>query len=272
MFSYVKEDDYKLFFQITVNIFHDSFKTLIGSEYYAFLYHASVKFLRHINTAETLMQGSTWNYLEEEYQYEYFDQSSILTLLRTSYENLVTIAYLFFGDEDPKKLKLYQYCGYRNREKFKIKITQPDLIKKMEAEKLIIQSLESELKKLGVIKKHMDDWKPKSWYDLGIDCQLPHILCNNYKHWSSHTHTGFDSLMQVNASESYSIELQKETNSVNYLFLCISLAFFIKNFVEVLSRLGHSDVENYDLSDIEYFLKFCNVADTINKNVESNNT
>ncbi|WP_162618125.1 hypothetical protein [Shewanella halifaxensis] len=79
---------------------------------------------------------------------------------------------------------------------------------------------------------------------------------HNYKHWSSHTHTGFDSLMQINSSEANPIQTEKNRNSINYLFLCISLSFFIKNFVMVLGKLGCPDVERYDLTEIEGFLKF----------------
>ncbi|TVP08477.1 DUF5677 domain-containing protein [Shewanella algae] len=256
MLNDVTEEDYKLFFQITVNIFEDSYKALGDSEYYGFLYHASVKFLRHINTAEALMHGSTWRNLQDEDEYNYFDQSSILTLLRTSYENLVTIAYLFFEEKNETKLKLYKYRGYYNRLRFPIKITSTELEDKINEEKKIVVELEKELRELGVPKKHMDDWKPKGWFDLGVDCKLPITLCNNYKHWSSHTHTGFDSLMQINSSEANSIQTEKNRNSINYLFLCISLSFFIKNFVMVLDKLGCPDVKRYDLTEIEGFLKF----------------
>lgn len=260
MFTQVTEEDFSLFFQTTVNIFEDGYNALIDSDYYGFLYHASVKFLRHLNTAEALMHGSIWS-MKQETTYEYFDQSSILTLLRTAYENLVTITYLFFEGENPDRLKLYQYCGYKNRHKQNIEVTVPKLVEKINKEKLLVQSLESELVNAGVPKRHLKDWKPTNWYDLGIDCKLPRFLCNNYKYWSSHTHTGFDSLMQINSSEGHSPEFERQRTSINYLFLCSSLAFFIKNFVGVLCKIGYSGVDDYDLSEVEQFLKYCSIVD-----------
>jgi hypothetical protein len=261
MFNQVTEEDYVLFFETTVNIFEDSYKAISDSDYYGFLYHASVKFLRHVNTAEALMHGSTWR-LQQEARYDYFDQSSILALLRTTYENLVTTTYLFFEGEQPSRLKLYQYCGYKNRHKQKIKVTVPELQDKVNNEKLLIQSLEHDLIDLGVTKKHMKDWKPTNWYDLGVECKLPRFLCNNYKHWSSHSNTGFDSLMQVNSSEGNTPAFEKRRTSINYLFLCATLAFFIKNYVEVLSKLGYSGVDAYDLSEVERFLSYCSIIDS----------
>lgn len=261
MFTQVTEEDYVLFFETTVNIFEDSYKALSDSDHYGFLYHASVKLLRHLNTAEGLMHGSIWR-LQQETVFDYFDQSSILTLLRTIYENLATITYLFFEGEHPSRLKLYQYCGYRNRHKQKIKVSTPELITKIYQEELLVKSLERDLVDLEVPKKHMKDWKPSSWYDLGVDCKLPRFLCNHYKYWSSHAHTGFDSLMQINSSESNSLEFEKQRTSINYLFLCASLAFFIKNYVEVLSKLEYSVVQKYDLSEVERFLSYCSILDS----------
>lgn len=263
MFNQVAEEEYVLFFETTVKVFEDSYMALSDSEYYGFLYHASVKFLRHINTAEALMQGSTWR-LKQEVRYDYFDQSSILALLRTAYENLVTITYLFFEGEHPLRLKLYQYCGYQNRQKQRVKVTLPELQNKINHEKLQIQSLENDLIELGIPKRHMKDWKPCSWYDLGIKCKLPQFLCNNYKYWSSHAHTGFDSLMQVNSSEGNSPEFEKQRTSINYLFLCSSLAFFTKGYMEVLSELGYPQVNTYDLTEIEQFLNYCSAIDSFN--------
>ncbi|EGR0228444.1 hypothetical protein FDE19_20840 [Vibrio parahaemolyticus] len=258
----VKSDDYALFYKVACNIFESGYEFINETdENYYFLNVAAIKLLKHINTTEMLMTSELdLNHIEGGFTY--YDTSSVVALLRVCYENLVTIAYHYFVEElNYDRLNWYQLCGYKNRAKNTDLVTSPDLAEKMRYEQRLIEDLTTKLKKNEFEKPKKNDWKPLPWYQLGQELGIPTYVCNKYSFWSSHTHTGFDSLMQVNTAHNVHPMEEVERNKVNYLFLCSVLVFFIEGYVEVLRKLGYPLLEDLDLTDVSGFAKFMKLLD-----------
>ncbi|WP_108944518.1 DUF5677 domain-containing protein [Shewanella halifaxensis] len=258
----VNKDDYALFYNIACNVFESGYAYINkADENYYFLNVAAIKFLKHINTTEMLMTSELdLNHLEGGFIY--YDTSSVVTLLRVSYENLVTLAYHYFcGELDSDRLDWYKLCGYKNRTKNKHLKVSPDLAKKIQYEQEIIASLTKKLKQNGFEKPKKNDWKPLPWYQLGQKLGIPKNVCNCYSFWSSHTHTGFDSLMQVNTSHKLHPMQEIERNEINYVFMCSVLVFFIEGYVEVLTKLEYPQLNDMDLSAVRDFSKFMRLLD-----------
>ncbi|OED62452.1 hypothetical protein A165_12760 [Vibrio tasmaniensis ZS-17] len=258
----VKKDDYALFYKVACNIFESGYEFINETDKnYYFLNIAAIKFLKHINTTEMLMTSELdLNHIEGGFTY--YDTSSVVALLRVCYENLVTIAYHYFGEElDSDRLDWYQLCGYKNRAKNKGLITSSDAAEKIQYEQKIIEELTTKLQQNKFKKPKKNDWKPSSWFELGQDLGIPTYVCNKYSFWSSHTHTGFDSLMQVNTAHKAHPMEEIERNKVNYIFLCSVLVFFIEGYVEVLRKLGCPLLEDIELTDVRSFMRFMKSLD-----------
>lgn len=258
----VSKDDYALFYNIACNIFESGYEFINETdENYYFLNVAAIKLLKHINTTEMLMTSElNLNYIEG--RFTYYDTSSVIVLLRVCYENLVTIAYHYFGDElDNDRLDWYQLCGYKNRAKNKDLVVSSDIEEKIQHEKGIIEELTTRLKQNEFKKPKKNDWKPLPWYQLGQELGIPKYVCNKYSFWSSHTHTGFDSLMQVNTAHKAHPTEEIERNKVNYIFICSVLVSFINGYVEVLRKLGYTQLDDLDLTDVRKFSVFMKTLD-----------
>ncbi len=258
----VGRDDYALLYRTACNIFETGFEFIneANNNYY-FMNVAAIKLLKHLNTTEMLMTSELdLNYVEQGFTY--YDTSSVIALLRVSYENLVTIAYHYFGDElDIDRLDWYKLLGYKNRAKSKVAALTPELEAKIREEKQIIDELSSRLKFNNFKPTRKSDWKPCGWYELGQQLGIPTFICNKYSFWSSHTHSGFDSLMQVNTSHKTHPSEEIKRNQINYLFMCSVLAYFIEGYVRVLSKLGYPNISGFDLDDVKSFSQFINSLD-----------
>ncbi|MEI8614313.1 DUF5677 domain-containing protein [Shewanella scandinavica] len=255
----VGRDDYALFYRTACEIFEAGFEFINKTDdNYYFMNVAAVKFLKHLNTTEMLMASELeLNYVESGYIY--YDTSSVIALLRVSYENLVTIAYHYFCDELNKDhLDWYKLLGYKNRAKNKIIVKTPELDAKIKEEQQIINELSARLELNGFKASKKNEWKPCGWYELGQKLDIPTFVCDKYSFWSSHTHTGFDSLMQVNTSHQSLPTEEIERNKINYLFMCSVLVYFIDGYVRILEKLGYPYISDIDLNDVKGFLLFMN--------------
>jgi hypothetical protein len=258
----VGREDYALFYRTACNIFEESFDFINKTDKnYFFMNVASIKLFKHLNTTEMLMTNELdFNYVEKGFTY--YDISSVIALLRVSYENLVTIAYHYFDDEiNEDRLKNFKLYGYENRRKNDFNFLSIELEGKIKEEKVIIDDLKSSLQKNN-FNKTGNSWKPCGWYQLGKKLGLPEFICSKYSFWSSHTHTGFDSLMQVNTSHNSATPKEEiERNKINYHFMCGLLAYFIIGYVNILKRLEYPDFDNLDVEDVELFTKYMGLLD-----------
>lgn len=265
----VDSNDYALFYRTACNIFEAGFEFINeADDNYYFMNVAAIKLLKHLNTTEMLMTNELdLNYVEQGFTY--YDTSSVIALLRVSYENLVTIAYHFFdGDLNKDRLDLYMLLGYKNRAKNKISTESPDLEAKIREEQQTINSLSSRLKLNNFKAPRKNEWKPCGWYELGQKLGIPTFVCDKYSFWSSHTHTGFDSLMQVNTAHKAHPTQEIERNQINYLFMCSVLVYFIEGYVSILSQLGYPNISDLELNDVRSFSQFMSSFD---KRTEANN-
>ncbi|MFW9707099.1 DUF5677 domain-containing protein [Vibrio parahaemolyticus] len=262
----VYKDDYILFYKTACNIFESTFKFINDSdEDYYFLNVSSIKLLKHIHTTEMLMTTElAYEHIEGEFTY--YDLSSVVSLLRVCYENIVAIAHHYFRDNlNVDHLNFYELCGLRNRAKNYFTTSTPDIKMKIKHEQEQIDKIKTKLENNGFKIPKKNDWKPSSWYQLGLELGIPKYVCDKYSFWSSHTHTGFDSLMQVNSSHKNPPMQEIMRNEINYLFICSILVFFIKGYVAVLKRLGYQQLDDMDLSEVEHFSKFMENFDQMNE-------
>lgn len=258
----VDSDDYALFYRTACNIFESGFEFINeADDNYYFMNVAAIKLLKHLNTTEILMTSELdLNHVEQGFTY--YDTSSVIALLRVSYENLVTIAYHYFGDElDKDRLDWYTLLGYKNRAKNKVVAGTPGLEAKVREEQQIIDELSSRLKLNNFKPSRKNEWKPCGWYELGQQLGIPTFVCDKYSFWSSHTHTGFDSLMQVNTAHNAHPTEEIKRNQINYLFMCSVLVYFIDGYVSVLSKLGYPHISDFELDDVKSFSRFMNSLD-----------
>lgn len=258
----VNRKDYAQFYSAACNIFESGYEFINEKDdNYYFMNVAAIKLLKHLNTTEIIMANELdLNYIVGEFTY--YDTSSVVALLRVCYENLVTIAYHYFGEKlDSDALDWYKLCGYKNRMKNGLSSTCPDITKKIEEENRIIDELDGNLKMNKFVKPKKNDWRPSPWFQLGQELGIPKYVCNMYSFWSSHTHTGFDSLMQVNSAHENHPTQEIERNKINYIFMCSVLVFFTEGYVEVLRKLGYQQMEDFDLTDIRAFSKFMKSLD-----------
>lgn len=261
----VSQKDYSKFYRIACNMFESGFKFINEKDdNYYFMNVASIKLLKHLNTTEMLMANTLeFNHLEKSYLY--YDNSSVIALLRVSYENLVVIAYHFFGDEiDHDIVDWYKLLGYRNRGRNKLRVSSVELDNKILQEQEIMDELTSRLELNNFKGPKKYDWKPKSWYELGNHLNMPKFLYDKYSFWSSHSHSGFDTLMQENISHTYEPLQEIKRNEINYLFMSSILVFFIEGYAEVLSKLGYPYISDFDLSDVRKFSDFVKAYDKDN--------
>lgn len=261
----VNQKDYSKFYRTACNVFESSFKFINEKDdNYYFMNVASIKLLKHLNTTEMLMASALkFNHLEKDYSY--FDNSSVIALLRVSYENLVVIAYHFFGDEiDHNVVDWYKLLGYRNRGRNKLRVSSTELDNKVFQEQKIMDELTLRLKLNNFKEPKRYDWKPKSWYELGNHLNMPKFLYDKYSFWSSHSHTGFDALMQENISHTHNPSQEIKRNEINYLFMSSILVFFVEGYVEVLSKLNYPNISDLDLTDVRKFSDFVKAYDKEN--------
>lgn len=244
----VGRDEYASLYRTACNIFESSFKYINeADEDYYFMNVAAIKFLKHLNTTE-MMMTTELNINHVEGGFTYYDTSSVIVLMRTSYENLVTMAYHYFdGDLDRGRLNWYMYLGYKNRAKNKVKHPTPEIAMKILGEQKTMEELSARLGDVGFKRPKKNDWKPSPWFKLGQDLGISSFVCNMYSFWSSHTHTGFDSLLQVNSAHKTHPSEEIERNKGNYLFMGGVLVYFIENYVGVLKKLNYPYIEDFDL-------------------------
>lgn len=258
----VASNDYAFLYRTACYIFESSFEFINeADDNYYFMNVAAIKLLKHLNTTEMLMTSELdLNYVEQGFAY--YDTSSVIALLRVSYENLVTIAYHYFSDElDEDRLDWFTVLGYKNRAKNRLVANTPELEVIIREEQQIIDELTSRLKLNNFKQLRKNDWKPCGWYELGHQLGIPTFVCNKYSFWSSHTHTGFDSLMQVNAAHKAQPTEEIKRNRINYLFMCSILVYFIDGYVRVLSKLGYPHLADFELDDVKSFSRFMNSLD-----------
>ena len=67
--------------------------------------------------------------------------------------------------------------------------------------------------------------------------------------------------MQVNTAHKTHPTEEIERNKVNYIFMCSLLVFFIEGYVEILRKLGYSQLDDIDLTDVRRFSRFMKVLD-----------
>jgi hypothetical protein len=261
----VGREDYALFYKTACNIFEETFEFInqTDDDYY-FMNIASIKLLKHLNTTEMLMTTELdLNYVEKGHTY--YDTSSVIVFLRVIYENLVTISYHYFdGELDKDRLDFYQLLGYKNRAKYEIKHETPELNAKIQQEKKIIDEITDRLRLNNFTppqKNKKYEWKPCGWSDLGKQLGIPKNMCKQYSYWSSHTHSGFDSLLQVNTAHNTHPTEEIKRNNIHYVFMCGALAYFTEGYVRVLDKLGYPHISDLDIDAIKDFLNFMNLID-----------
>lgn len=253
----IRRDEYASLYRTACNIFESSFKYINETEEdYYFMNVAAIKFLKHLNTTE-MMMTTELDINHIDVGFTYFDTSSAIVLMRSSYENLVTMAYHYFdGDLDRNRLDWYMFLGYKNRAKIKVKRPTPEIAAKIIEEQKDMEELSARLDSVGFKPPKKNDWKPSPWFKLGQDLGISSFVCNMYSFWSSHTHTGFDSLLQVNSAQKNHPSEEMKRNEENYIFMGAILAYFIENYVGVLKRLNYPNVEDFDLDLVHQLSDF----------------
>lgn len=250
-------NEYALLYRTATNVFESSFKYINETdESYYFMNVAAIKFLKHLNTTE-MLATTELNLNHVDGGFTYYDTSSVIVLLRTSYENLVAIAYHYFdGDLDKDKLDWYMLLGYKNRAKNEIKSRTPELEAKIISEQKKMDELSARLDSVNFKRPKKNDWKPSPWFKLGQELGIPAFVCNMYSYWSSHTHTGFDSLLQVNVAHRSNPSEEIERNYINYLFMCSVLAYFIEGYVGILKKLNYPKIDDFELDFVYQLSEF----------------
>lgn len=259
------EDEFSDLRKIAIILFDRTFNSHLSSEEGRIFYLLSKKFLNHINSFHTILNGTDFNDVVNHSAQ--IDHSSAKILLRASFESYLVMNYLFFEKPNLTEIRvlLYKHSGLRERQnKLPAKNLTPELNAKRKQELELICTLKASIlnmsSELGLEHKHIEralneGWsKGNGWVKLGHKSFLSNLYVDTvYPYLCGFSHSGYESLMQLAIDEdSYSFQNRKQ-QSILYFYASYLLANFCKSYRSHSKVTDLDSIEN--INDIEVFLQ-----------------
>ncbi|WP_022945245.1 hypothetical protein [Pseudoalteromonas ruthenica] len=246
-------------------MFDKTFNSHLSSEQDRIFYLLCKKFLNHINSFFTLMNGTSFN--DVVYNSWQIDHSSSKVLLRAAFESYLTISHLFWNKPALTEFRvlLYKHSGLKERQtKLPRKNLSGDLMTKAKSEAELSKELEKLIEaassKLSLTTKYVskaltDGWRTgKGWIKIGHDSPLPNSYVESiYPYLCGYSHSGFESVMQLSTDEGISEQDVRGKQNILYLNATYLLAHFCKSYGLHSVEKGCEIVD--DFSDVDHFLR-----------------
>lgn len=230
-FEYITKSEFQNVLNEAVLLYQETYSAYYqDSEAGRLLYLSIKKLLNHCNCISILLDGTSFEAVENSNQ---VDHASAKVLLRSALEIYITLASLFWFEGKEKlgeqefRFLVYKYSGLKSRQKLDHEnITNYRLREKISNEKSEIKKLEKMIEykglELGKEQVHIKNIIKKGWQAKSIisrleETTLPNHFKKQYSYLCGYSHSGFDSYMQLAIDESS--ELNKKTSKEIIYFL-----------------------------------------------------
>lgn len=256
--------------KIAITLFDDTFSSHLSNEEGRIFYLLCKKFLNHINSFYTVLNGTNFNDVVENS--EQIDHSSAKILLRSSFESFLVMNHLFFEKPSLTEIRvlLYKHSGLKERQdKLPAKNLSADLIAKRKGESELIKDIEASIHNVSssinsdqkyIRKALKEGWSAgNGWVKLGKKSTLANSYVETvYPYLCGYSHSGYESLMQLASDENSCNVADKDKQSILYFYASYLVASFCKLYCSHSEVADCDSVEN--INEIEVFLqKYRNV-------------
>jgi hypothetical protein len=230
------------------------------------LYEADVfsaKLVYHIGTLHYLSKGTPLPIFVEKDK-GYVDHSSIAVLVRAAFETYLTFNYIYCDPSVTTNEKQFRHLvwrigGLRDRQKFII--IRPENRPKIEAEKVLLDKLVSQLESATIYQglgskaqkaARSGDWRyRKYWPDLaeiaGFNIE---VFRNVYSYLCSYAHSGGLSAIQI--GQAIAISDQRRLTGVCLHFGMILMSHFILRFSDLFDEAKDAFEKSGELKDLAF--------------------
>ncbi|WP_298941555.1 DUF5677 domain-containing protein [uncultured Psychromonas sp.] len=261
----MSEKEFSTLRKVATLLFDREFSSHLSSEEGRIFYLLSKKFLNHINSFYTVLNGTNFNDVVKNS--EQIDHSSAKILLRASFESYLVMTHLFYDKPDLTEIRvlLYRHSGLKERQnKLPTKNLDDALQEKMNLEAELIKTIEESIENLSsklnlnhthISKAVKEGWSTgNGWVKIGLKSSLPNKYVNYvYPYLCGYSHSGFESLMQLSTDENCNNQEVREKQTTLYFFATYLLANFSKSYCLYSKSTGYENIEN--IGAIDTFLQ-----------------
>jgi len=219
----------------------------------------SVKFFRHIVTAQQISAGISFEFSMEQV-FSYVDHSSVAVVVRAAIETYLTFNYIFVNQDESFSMyrhKLWCLAGLMDRSK--LLANTPESKDTLSREAECIKELYSDISRNQHYQKINRDerkeiargnWKPKGgWHTINDKTDIhQRYFSDIYNHLSGHSHASFISALQIR--DARSIEQQVTLAEGMHPILCMVIAHFLFSYVKLFPDAKAVMVSNPELTEI----------------------
>lgn len=221
----------------------------------------SVKFFRHIVTAQNISEGIGYEFVAGQPHY-HIDHSSVNIIVRSAIESYLAFNYIFLNEDESLSIyrhKLWEFAGLTDRSK--ILAISPDSKAIQYKEALRIKKLHDEIERDAYyINSSREErksimkgnWKPKGgWHAINNKTNIHHRYFSDlYNHFSGHAHASYISILQVR--DARSIDDQAMLANYARLMLCMVISHFVYSYVSFFPSTKVVMDSNPDLTEVAY--------------------
>ncbi|WBG93116.1 DUF5677 domain-containing protein (plasmid) [Pantoea piersonii] len=242
-------------------------KILSGSEWKNDAQVLSVKFFRHVATAQQISAGMSFEF-DVGQAFSHIDHSSVAIVVRAAIESYLAFNYVFLNDDENLSIyrhKLWCLAGLTDRSKLSATTPESKYVHAREAE--FIKKLYNEIaldphyqKSNREEKKEIQrgNWKPKGGWHAIINKTDIHqkYFSNVYNHLSGHSHASFISALQIR--DARNIEQQEMLAGGVRQILCMVISHFLYSYVKLFpgaKTIMDTNPELTEAADRWYILK-----------------
>lgn len=240
---------------------------LPGSEWKNDAQVLSVKFFRHVATAQQISAGMSFEFGVGQ-AFSHIDHSSVAIVVRAAIESYLAFNYIFVNEDESLSIyrhKLWCLAGLTDRSKLSATTPESKYVHSREAESIKeiyydiainphYQKSNREEKK----EIQRGNWKPKGgWHAITNKTDIhQQYFSDIYNHLSGHSHASFISVLQIR--DARNIEQQEMLAGGTRQILCMMISHFLYSYVKLFPDAKAVMALNPELNEIAdkwYILK-----------------